>query len=807
MKLKSFRLRSTENKMNQRINRLKQRLNVNKYPLCVEKVRLITESLRKTEGEPEILRRAKALAHFLENRTVFIEDDEMIVGNLASKPMGVEMECMIMTWPQHEITGLKDEGYSISDEELKEFQEVNSYWLGRTMRAREAQLFDDERLWPYLQSGVTLPPWNKKDLIGQGIASSGWALSNFDLVIPDYSKVLNGGLEQLIAEAEEELRKTRFMSADSIKKAYFLRSVIIAHKGVINIANRFSHLASEMEKTEADPVRKKELRLIAETCSRVPAKPARTFYEAIQSFWFIFAAITSGTMPGGRFDQFMYPFYRRDLQENRITDEEVVELLQCLRIKDMQLNMTFAKAQREKWAGMAKWNNFVIGGVDEDGKDASNELSYLILEAAKSCPTPHHTITLRVHEGTPDSLMLKALQVVKTGIGMPAFVGDKSFIDYLIAQGVPLKMARDYALAGCIDCNIPGKSRIAAFPMFVIPRVFDIFIHNGVDPRTGEQLGPETGAFENFKSFDDLLDAFEKHLKHFMALAVEENFLIVKAQADLLPDPIVSSLMSDAISEGKDLFERTMPFENGMALNAVGMVNVIDSLAAIKKLVFDERFMSLLELKTALDQNWEGEKNARLRKACLAAPKYGNNDQYVDSIARDIYKFWADTTSSFDTIYGNKHKPCAISISTQWPGGAVTGATPDGRFAGECLADGTMSPMRGRDVHGPTAVINSAAAIDQTTYQSTLLNMKFHNSAMKSDEDLLKLSFLIKTYFELGGKHIQFNVVDKETLVKAQQEPENNRDLIVRVAGYSAYFIQLGKVIQDEVIGRTSHSF
>jgi len=598
----------------------------------------------------------------------------------------------------------------------------------------------------------------------------------------------------------------RYRSADEIKKADFLRAVVIAHKAILRIAHRFGDLAAEMASTAADATRKEELEKIAGICHWVPGNPARTFCEAMQSFWFIWVMIAGGATPGGRFDQFMHPFYKRDKEEGRITDDEVLELLECLRMKVMQLNFVGGgKGQREKWSGMARWNNWVIGGVTPDGEDATNELSYLILEAAKDCQTPHHTITVRVHEKTPESLMLKALEVVKTGIGMPAFVGDKSYIEYLLSQGVPLEDARDYALAGCLDVNIPGKSRINAFGMFNAALVFEVFMNNGIEPRTGRQLGPRTGDFENFETFDHFLRAFKEHLTYFMGLAAEEHNILLQAQRELYPDPVHSSLMVDAIKVGRDALDRTLPFENGSALNVVGMINVADSMAAVKKLVFDQKKVSKKELKAALRTNWQGNGAEEIRKMCLTAPKYGNGDPYVDSIARELFQFWADTAVTFPSAWGGTTKPTGISITAHVPGGALTGATPDGRRAGETLADGTMSPSQGSDTHGPTAVIRSALNINQVPYQATLLNMKFHPSALQTTEDMRKLSTLIKTYFSLGGKHIQFNVVNKETLRSAQESPEKHRDLIVRVAGYSTYFVQLTKAVQNELIVRTEH--
>ena len=797
--------------MNERVRRLKQRLNPLTYPICVEKARLVMESYLQNEGDSAILRRAKATAHYLDNKTIFIEDDELIVGNFACKPMGLEAGSLGPAWNKENLTELRHQGLTLSDEDEAFLRSMDSYWIGkgRTLDERQGQYYDDERLWPFIQSGIMCPPWqNKNEGRGQGAAGVGWGLGvGLSLIIVDYALVINRGLNQLNFEASEELRKIRYFSTDDVKKSDFLRSVLIINEALVRLAGRYAALAREMASKEKNSARRQELLTIAETCERVPGEPARTFREAMQSFWFTWSMIAQGTTPGGRFDQFMYPYYRKEIDTGRLTDADVLELLECLRIKVMQYNFVGGGSmQRQKWAGLARWHNWVIGGVTPDGTDATNELSYLILEAASDCQTPHHTITVRVHEKTPEKLLLKALEVVKTGIGMPAFVGDKSYIQYLLNHGVSLTEARDYALAGCLDLNLAGKSRISAIGMFIVPRVFEMMMNNGFDKRTGRQLGPRTGAFEDFKTFESVLKAFRAQLAHFMGLAAEEHNILLKAETDLYPDAFHSCLMDDAIKVGRDCLDRTMPFENGSMLNPVGMINVVDSMAAIKKLVFDDKNVTGKEIKNALDSDWRGERYEQVRKMCINSPKYGNGDTYVDAIAAELYKYWTDIAITFQTVWGGNVKPAGISITAHVPAGSYTGATPDGRRSGETLADGTMSAAQGRDVSGPTALIRSAMAIDQVPFQSTLLNVKFHPSALETIEDMKKLAALMKTYFANGGKHVQFNVVNRETLITAQQHPEQHRDLIVRVAGYSAYFVTLGKPVQDEIIQRTEHA-
>jgi pyruvate formate-lyase/glycerol dehydratase family glycyl radical enzyme len=790
--------------MNNRIETLKASLNVDRISLCVEKSRLITESYKHTEGDPAIIRQAKAQAHVCEKMPIFIEDGELIVGNAASRSMGVEALWAEGVWAMEDIESLKREGWLISEEDEKDIRLMNEFWKSRTFAYQAGQFLDDERLWPFAQSGVTLPPWKDKEQGWGGFGGNGLGIAmNLSLLTVRYEDFLQKGLNRMVQEAEKELKDLRFVSADAVDKAHFLKAVLIVYRGLLRFAERFAELAEETALKETNPKRQKELKKIAAACRHVPAEPPRDFYEAVQSYWFAFLALNpNSTLALGRFDQFMYPFYIRDIKDGRITDEEVIELLECLRIKDMQLMFAASRVQqREKNAGMAKWHNMTIGGQTHDGQDATNELSFLILEAVKRCPTPHHTVTARIHEGTPEAFLLKALEVVKTGVGMPAFVSDNSYINYLLGYGVSKERARDYAVAGCLDTSLPGDSRISAYLMIVVPVIFDFFLHNGIEPRTGRQIGPKTGDIERFHTFEAFMDAFKQHLAYFMSTVAEYDNIFMRIKAGQLPYPLESSLMANAFQVGKDMFHREFYFENGAVLNAVGMINVADSLAAVKKLVYDDKKVTMKQLKDALDANWEGYDD--IRQLCLKAPKYGNDDDYVDYIARDLYKFWADTTVTLDSALGGKHKPSAISISAQWPGGTVTGATPDGRFSGGVLADGTMSPMRGMDIKGPTSVIKSAMKIDQERYQATLLNMKFHPSAMKSTDDLRKLSDLIKTYFNFGGKHVQFNVVNRQTLLNAQHKPEEHRDLVVRVAGYSAYFVQLGKVIQEEIIGRT----
>jgi pyruvate formate-lyase/glycerol dehydratase family glycyl radical enzyme len=783
------------------------------FPLCIEKARLITESYKQTEGEPATFRNAKAFSHLLENMPVLIDHQELFVGEGASQPWGAEIDPFLGVWKENEVRGAAEDGIvSVDKMDWQLFKELGKYWETRCSEYAQSQLFD-ERIFKYLQIGVTLPPMRHKNEFRGAYAGSGLCLSfNFTDCYTDFDKWLNG-LDPIINEIEEELRNIRFLSLAAVDKKLFLESSLMVLKSIIRLAGRYAERAEKMASQENNPARKIQLERIAEACQRVPAKPPQSFFQAMQSLWFnqILSAPTS-THNLGRFDQYMYPYYRNDLEKGQIQDEEVLALLGELRIKCMRPeNIKLSSAKRKQHAGFAKWRNMTIGGVTALGKDASNELTYLVLEAANRIRTPHHTITLRVHPGTPEELMVKALEVVKTGTGMPAMALDPSFIEYMTSGGIPLEEARDYHLCGCVDPAIPGKASFLAGSFFVVPKILEIFLNNGIDPRTSIAAGPFQSQVEEYRTFDEFYAKFKNFLSYFISLWHEHSFLTKWNSGDVhtyydAVEVIDTVLMPDGIKVGKPISKREAvpPYDFRAFMIPVGAINVADSLAAIKKLIFDEKTLTMPMLKQALARNWEGFEN--IRKMCLQAPKYGNDIDYVDLMVSDLYRFIIDEEAQYHTsgcpVEGKIRGIGGASISSMFAGGTIIGATPDGRFAGATLSDGTVSPSQGRDTRGPTALLRSAAKIDQAKCSSTLLNLKLHPSSVTTPEDLKKLSSLIKTYAEMGGKWVQFNVVGNQQLLKAQESPENYRDLIVRVAGYSAYFVDLGKGVQDDIISR-----
>ncbi|MCQ2552419.1 MAG: hypothetical protein MJ148_03615, partial [Clostridia bacterium] len=490
------------------------------------------------------------------------------------------------------------------------------------------------------------------------------------------------------------------------------------------------------------------------------------------------------------------------------TRDEVLELLEIMRCKVMKINRVSGKANRAKNSGMAKWYNWTIGGQKPDGSDATNDLSYLLLEAAQETHLPHHTVTIRVHKGTPEKFLIKGLECVRSGVGMPAFVGDESYMNFFTSMSdnnkLPVEAARDWVCTGCVDGNVQAKTRTQVVTFFIIAQAMDIALHNGFCRFTNEMVGKEVGDVKTMKSFDEVKDAVYDEVRYLMRMANERVNVELIAQRDLFPDVFRSALMEDGVKIGKDMYTRHFDFENGSVLGAVGGVNTGNALYAIKKLVFEKKKYTMEQLMTALDADWVGYED--MQKDFLAEPKYGNDIEEVDDMVADIYKLFADTCYSLPSVYGDSLKPNAISVSAHQPGGACTGATADGRKGGAILADASLSPEHGTDVNGPLAVFNSAMRVKQDAYQGTLMNMKFAPDNMKTDEDLAKLASMIKTYLTHGGKHIQFTVANREEMVDAKVHPDDHPELVVRVAGYSAYFTRLSSGIQQEIIDRTSQT-
>ncbi len=803
-------------KMSDRMSRLFSSLDhVRKpsFPVGIAKAKLMTRAFQASEGQPQVLRVAHAFAAVLQDIPVFIEADDLLAGNFASKPGGVELSSLWAAWGEDELDALVAGGFHVDPADRPAIAEMNAYWQTRSLTSRMTSLYDEDRLWPYAQLGVVLPAFRSKaEGWGPGgMIGCGWGIHHEIsqiIGIFDYERVLREGVSSLIAEAEDKLKSTHITGASEIARVELLRAMIMSLKAIVSFAGRLAATARADAAREKDHSRKAELLAMAEACEHVPNRPARSFREAMQSLWIMYLMVLpAGILSFGRLDQLLYPFYRRDIDEGRLQTTEALELMQWLRIKDSQIVITSGQTHRKKYGGLSKWHNCVLGGQNADGSDATNDVTYLLLEAAGTCPAPHPTLTMRVHEGTPDKLMDAALELIGSGIGLPAMLSDKSCIEFLEREGVDIETARGYGVAGCLGINIIAASRMIACPMFVTPLVLKFALYGGIDPRSGEQVGPETGALDTFDTFEAFWGGFKTQLKHFIGLQAEFNNITINSFGERFPQPVESALTQGGIGADKNILGRTMPFENGSAINPIGLVNVADSLAAIRKLVFDDKTVSACDMLRHLNENWKGEGGETTRTLALAAPKFGNDDDYVDALAVDLFDACIEIITCLTTSYGGFQKASAITIGTcVLPGGQAAGATPDGRFAEDSLADESVTPMRGRDVSGLRAALNSAVKIDQAAWQSLAMDLRIDPDRLATSDGRHATAAMVRDYFAAGGKHLQFNAVDTATLVQAQADPAAFPDLIVRIGGCSAHFTQLNPQVQAEIIERTEYA-
>lgn len=782
--------------------------NMRKKPaVSMETYRIIQETYKAMTGQPMIKCRTEAFYNIMAQIPVFIEKGDILAGNGAACPNGLEIDYANGIWDRYEIEALKKDGYGFygDEEELFKLNEsVPPYGFSDGIAE---VLSEDSFLMPFLRSGMSLVKWEGLEHGRQTLQCSAQGGLNLtpaqSLVCLDYETALKTGLRAMIENCDRKMAGMIFETAEEYDQYIYVKCMKRSLEGICLYARRMADLAGSMAAGEADEEWKGQLLQMEHICRRVPEYPARTFREAVQMYWFIFLTVAcpNTALGMGRLDQLFYPYYKKDKAEGRITDEDVLELFELLRIKDYHLGTVQSKDNRDQTNGEAKWHNIVIGGVKPDGSDAANPLSYLILKALQECPGAHPTVTLRVAESTPDDLLRLGLECVRMGLSMPAFVGDKSYLAYLTMNGVDIKDARDYVLTGCIDVNLPGKSRTMTACMFVTPMCLDVFLGRGV--KDGNVLGHDPGDLDQWKTYEEFEAAFKKEFKYFIFLMSQYCNLMITSMQRNFPEPVKTAFMYRGIEDGVDYQIKPMPFENAGVICPVGLVNLGNALYAVKKLVYEDHKITLSQLKKAMDADWKGYED--LQKMCLELKKYGNDSDEVDQMVTDMYACFDEYCHEMKCVTGTIYRSSAVSIFGHASGGAMTGATPDGRRAGETLADAGASPMRGQDVNGPLAVIRSAIKIPQDSYQAVLFNMKFQPGAVRDDKDLDKLAAMIRTYFDHGGKHIQFNIVDEKELTDARIHPQNHEDLMVRVAGYSAYYVQLTTRLQDEILARTKN--
>jgi formate C-acetyltransferase len=620
----------------------------------------------------------------------------------------------------------------------------------------------------------------------------------------DYQRVLERGFLGLKAQVEEELQGIDYEARGCLKKIHLLQAMSICCDAAVRFAERYAEEAERLADEESRPSRREELLLIAATCRRVPAYPARTFREAIQSFWFVHLMLNLETnsyaIGPGRFDQTMHPYYRADIEAGRLTAEEAWELLACLWIKFNELTVVKEGGTAKASTTYNDFQNLNLAGQTVDGRDATNELSYLCLDVTGRLRLPQPQVSVLLSQRTPDGLLLKCCGVIRLGFGMPAMFNDDEKIQALLDKGKTLEDARLGGINGCVELVVPGRDNMASSGYLNMPKCLELALNDGVNPLTGSRLGPATGDPRDFSSFDELMEAFRQQLAHAIAVKTTYDSVAREAYAEFCPVPFTSLLISDCLEQGRDYHDGGARY-NLPLMCGVGTGTMADSLSAIKKLVYDDGEIGMGALTTALNRDFEGDE--RLRQRLLnCVPKWGNDDGYVDGLAHDVVEMFCDELEKHHNAAGVPYAANMIPTTTHIWFGALTGATPDGRRSQAPLSEG-ISPVQGMDRCGPTAVVRSMARLDHARCCGTLLNMKFHPSTLHGDEGLTKFAHLIRTYFRLGGHHMQFNVVSADTLRAAQEHPEQYRNLVVRVAGYSDYFVRLSRDLQDEIVSRT----
>ena len=829
----------------ERISRLVENLYRKMPEIEPDRAVLLTESYRETEGEPIIMRRAKAFAHILAHIPITIREEELVVGSSTLAPRGCQ------TFPEFSYEWLEAEfdtiekrsadPFYISEDTKKKLREVHKYWKGKTTSELALSYMAPEAA-AAIEHNIFTP--------------GNYFYNGVGHVTVQYEKVLEIGLEGIIREAARELAACNVGDGDYARKHCFLEAVIMSCAAVIGYAGRYAALAKQEAEACTDKKRKEELLQIASVCERVPARGAHSFHEACQSFWFIQQLLqmeSSGhSISPGRFDQYMYPYYQKDMAEGKITRDEAQELVDCIWVKLNDLNKARDAASAEGFAGYSLFQNLIVGGQNENGEDVTNDLSFLCIWASAHVFLPQPSLSVRVWNCTPHELLVEAAKLTRTGIGLPAYYNDEVIIPSLMNRGLTLEDARTYNIIGCVEPQKAGKTEgwhDAAF--FNMCRPLELVFSNGKDK--GEQVGLATGPVEQMGTFEEFYDAYKKQMEYCISLLVNADNAIDTAHADRCPLPFLSSMVDDCMKRGKTVQEGGAVY-NFTGPQGFGIANVADSLYAVKKLVFEEKKVTLSEYKKALALNFgkgfdsitvpemteeiikelakagqqpsqaqiagivKGIMNTEIpdkdRELCeklLAMideiPKYGNDIEEVDSFAREVAYTYTKPLQNYRNPRGGIFQAGLYPVSANVPLGAQTGATPDGRLAHTPVADG-VSPTAGRDIHGPTATANSVSKLDHgIASNGTLLNQKFHPSALNGDEGLNNFVALIRSYFDQKGSHMQFNVVDRNTLLDAQKYPEKYQHLVVRVAGYSALFTTLSRSLQDDIIRRTEQGF
>ncbi|MHC1728952.1 MAG: pyruvate formate lyase family protein [Syntrophobacteraceae bacterium] len=778
----------------------------------IERARYFTQSMAQTEGEALVLRWAKALRHIAENITVYIDDHQLLAGRVGKQGRyGIlypELDGDFLDLAIKELPNRKESPATISPEDARVVvEEIAPYWKGKTFH--EA-----------LNNG--LPPDVHKltyddpeGLISRFVVNETASFRSSIQWVHDYDKVLKRGFKSLKEEAQAKLEALDPLNpADNAEKRPFLEAMVIVCDAIVLWAGRHAALARETAARESDPLRKQELLTMADICERVPEHPARTFYEAVQSQWFtqMFSRLEQKTgtiISNGRMDQYFYPFYKKDVKEGRLDDEKAIELLECMWVGMAQfIDMYISPTGGAFNEGYAHWEAVTIGGQTPDGRDATNELSHLFLRSKREFPLHYPDLAARIHARSPESFLWDVAETIKDGAGFPKLINDEEVVPLYVSKGATFKEALDYAVSGCSEARMPNRDTYTSGGAYInFAAALEMALFNGRMKKYGDrQLGVETGDPRSFKSWDDLWNAYVAQHLLFLKAAFYQQHVIIELRAKHFAQPMGSVLHDLCMKHCLDLHTPQIP--EGINLGYfeyIGYGTVVDSLATLKKLVFEEKKLTMDEVLKAVDSNFEGFED--VQAMLKSSPCFGNNDEYADTIAKDIDLLSLEFAQKYSPELGMHNDVRYVPFTSHVPFGKVVNATPNGRKAWTPLSDGS-SASHGADVNGPTAVLLSNYASKNYGYReraARLLNIKFSPKCLADDGGTRKLISFIRTFCDLKLWHVQFNVINKETLIAAQADPEKYRNLIVRIAGYSAYFVDLSPDLQNDLIARTEH--
>lgn len=774
--------------------------------VCAERAVFTTQSYREHGDKPVVLKRAYMLQNILEHMTIFIEPETLIAGNQASANRSAPIfPEYAMDWVINELDQFEHRDgdvFYITEETKQTLREIAPYWEHTTTKDR----------------GLAAMPQSSKIFYDLGIIKAEGNITSGDAHLAvEYEKVMKYGLKDYERRTREAMDRLDLTEMENLKKYYFHQAILIVIKAVKDFAERYAGLALEMAKT-ADEKRAAELTEMARILNKVPYEPAETMREAVQGMWLVHLVLqiesNGHSLSYGRMDQYLYPYYRKDLDAGIETEESACELLTNLWLKTFTINKIRSWSHTQFSAGSPLYQNVTVGGQTPDKKDAVNPLTYLILKSVAQTRLPQPNLTVRYHSGLSDAFMKECIEVVRLGFGMPAFNNDEIIIPSFIEKGVREEDAYNYSAIGCVETAVPGKwgYRCTGMSFLNFPKSLLIAMNDGVDPESGIKVAEGVGHFLDMTSFADIEKAWDKIIRDFTRHSVIIETCCDMVLEETVPDVLCSSLVEDCIGRGKTLKEGGAVYDFISGLQ-VGIANMADSLAAIKKCVFEDKTVTNRELWDALQNDFEGPEGARIQSLLLVAPKYGNDDDYVDTLIRSAYDVYIDEIKKYhNTRYGRGpiggvYYAGTSSISANVGQGMGTLATPDGRKAHTPLAEG-CSPSHAMDTNGPTAVFKTVSKLPTGEITGgVLLNQKVTPQVLEKPDDRLKLIAVIRTFFNrLHGYHVQYNVVSRETLRDAQVHPEEHRDLIVRVAGYSAFFNVLSRQTQDDIIERTEQA-